>query len=308
MTRVDGPLDGSSARSSRSVERAAHDLITLPADIAAAPVLPEPRKDERPHTKPRDGSEGQPDFLVETSDGQRRAYDLIGEASYSVEEKDPERACALLREALLLDPDDVAITRQAHRGDLRYGTYRRLASLQLKLGRPDEALSTYGILLARLPHPDGEIWAELAEAWEAKGDRERALEYFWTAAKQGCQRWGDDWRLYLHDAIRRLVPEESRRAEFLDREVREFNDWIAWRHRAEVSRSCGDDPPTRDLAAGLEASTTARRHALEALSRSEAISGRRDEELRKRLEQELASDEGWLEDERNHVRESAESR
>jgi tetratricopeptide (TPR) repeat protein len=101
-----------------------------------------------------------------------------------------------------LDPDDVAISRLAHRDDMRFETYRRLADLEMRLGRPDAAVTTYGILLTRLPNPDGEFWVGIAEAWEAKGEKERALEYFWFAAKQGYQRWGDDWRRYLREAMK----------------------------------------------------------------------------------------------------------
>ncbi len=308
IARFDTPSAGRSLQRSRSASHAVRVVVAPQVEIVAALDLPKPREVAPPRERSRGEDEGQPAFLTDTSEEQRRAWELICEASYNVQEKDPERACALFREAIRLDPDDVAVSGQAHRGDMRFGTYRELARLELKLGRPDQALSTYGVLLSRLPYPDGEIWAGIAKAWEAKGDRARALEFYWTAAQQGYGYCVDDPRRFLHEAVRRLVPEEARRAELLEREIREFDDWIAWRYRAEILRSCGDDPPTRELVAGLESSVAARRQALEALLRSDAISGRRDEALHERLEKELADDEKWLREERENLRRESEGR
>ncbi len=245
--------------------------------------------------------DGEPHFLVGATAEQRGAYELIEDAwaivikdqSGSVREaqaildEHQEKACSLLLDALRLAPDDEIVTRQAHRADMRYGTYRELARLQMDLGRPDDALGTYATLLARLPSPDSGIWVDIAAAWEAKGDQPRALAYFWTAAERGYGRHDVDPRGFLYDAIRRLTPDEAQRVEQLQSEVEKFGDWIAHYHLARYFNPGGtDECLPRVRASRLESMVAALEGARAALDRSEAASGHRDQDLHDRLDRE----------------------
>ncbi len=280
----------------------------VPAPSLPTPEMANPKGRRGVSANSHGEMEGEPSFLQGASPDQRKAYDQIGQA-WALKGEDYEKECSLLLAALDLDPDDKVITNQQHRQDMRYGTYRRLAHLQVTLHRPDDALHTYGALLTRLPSPDPEIWVGIAEAWEAKGDRPRALAYFWTAAEEGYDAFYDGYsRQFLYDAIRRLAPDETERFAQLRKEVDKFGDWISYYHIAEYDKPVGDDPAPREVVPCLEKVVTALQSAKDALARSEAVSGKRDEEVHAKLEREYEEASTYLREQREYLREELEGR